>query len=131
MKASRELGLRGSSDSFAFPVPLPIPQSCCLQYSKGASVLRMLSNMIGEETFLKGVSIYLKNHLYGNSRTADLWKGISEASGVDVAKIMANWTLKVGFPVIKVEETAQGLKVTQNRFLSEFEGILLRVSFRE
>ena len=89
------------------------------QYSKGASVLRMLSNMIGEETFLKGVSIYLKNHLYGNSRTADLWKGISQSSGQDVAKIMANWTLKVGFPVISVEETSEGLKVKQNRFLSE------------
>jgi hypothetical protein len=40
-------------------------------------------------------SIYLKGHLYGNSRTKDLWAGISEASGLDVAKIMANWTLKV------------------------------------
>ena len=78
----------------------------------------MLSNMIGEETFLKGVSTYLKKHLYGNASTLDLWAGISEASGLDVPKIMANWTLKIGFPVIRVEETSEGLKVTQNRFLS-------------
>lgn len=90
-----------------------------MQYSKGASVLRMLSNMIGEETFLKGVSIYLKKHLYGNASTLDLWAGISEASGLDIAKIMASWTLKIGFPVIKVEETSGGIKVTQNRYLSQ------------
>ena len=44
-------------------------------------VLRMLSKYVGEEKFLKGVSIYLKNHLYGNSVTNDLWKGIGEATG--------------------------------------------------
>ena len=78
----------------------------------------MLSNMIGEETFLKGVSTYLKRHLYSNAKTPDLWKGIADASGLDVEKIMANWTLKVGFPIISVEETSEGLKVKQNRFLS-------------
>lgn len=90
-----------------------------ISYSKGASVLRMLSSVVGEETFLKGVSLYLKKHLYSNAVTADLWAGISEASGMDVSKVMANWTLKVGFPVISVEEPGDGtIKVTQNRFLS-------------
>ncbi|TXT13659.1 hypothetical protein VHUM_01026 [Vanrija humicola] len=90
-----------------------------ISYSKGASVLRMLSGVVGEEKFLKGVSIYLKKHVYGNAETKDLWEGISESSGLDVAKIMANWTLKIGFPVITVEEPGDGtIKVTQNRFLS-------------
>lgn len=44
-------------------------------------VLRMLSAFVGEETFLRGVSIYLKRHLYGNSVSKDLWDGISEAAG--------------------------------------------------
>lgn len=62
---------------------------------QGASVLRMLSSMVGQDVFIKGVSIYLKAHLFGNAKTADLWAGISEASGQDVAGIMANWTQKV------------------------------------
>lgn len=83
-----------------------------ISYSKGGSVLRMLASVVGEETFLKGVSIYLKKRLFGNSVTKDLWDGasdglvsvdwadrlwagISEASGLDVAAIMKNWTLKV------------------------------------
>ena len=59
----------------------------------------MLAAFVGEETFLKGVSIYLKQRLYGNSVTNDLWDGISEAvkdtSGLNVAQFMENWTSKV------------------------------------
>ena len=42
----------------------------------------MLSDYIGEEKFLKGVSIYLKKHLYANAVTRNLWEGIQEASGM-------------------------------------------------
>jgi Peptidase family M1 domain len=67
-----------------------------LSYSKAASgvshavshllqsssaVLRMLSNYVGEELFLKGVSLYLKKKLYANSVTNDLWEGIGRATG--------------------------------------------------
>jgi aminopeptidase 2 len=45
------------------------------------AVLRMLSRYTTVEKFLKGVSIYLKKHLYANSVTKDLWEGIAEASG--------------------------------------------------
>ena len=89
-----------------------------ISYSKGASVLRMLSNMIGEDVFLKGVSIYLKKHLYSNAVTKDLWDGISESSGKDIASIMANWILKQGFPVLTVTEEQDALHIKQNRFLS-------------
>jgi len=108
------------------PIEVPIPDANqinqifdSISYSKGASVLRMLSAVVGEEKFLKGVSLYLKKHVYSNAQTKDLWDGISETSGLDVAKIMANWTLKIGFPVISVEELGDGkVKVTQNRFLA-------------
>lgn len=66
-----------------------------LSYSKAGSCLRMLSDFVGEELFLKGVSIYLKRRLYGNSVTNDLWEGISEATGKDIPKIMQNWVSKV------------------------------------
>jgi aminopeptidase 2 len=41
----------------------------------------MLSEYVEEEKFLKGVSIYLKRHLYGNSTEKDLWKGVADATG--------------------------------------------------
>ncbi|KDQ59543.1 hypothetical protein JAAARDRAFT_33120 [Jaapia argillacea MUCL 33604] len=88
-----------------------------LSYAKAGSVLRMLSNYVGEDRFLKGVSLYLKNRLYGSSVTKDLWDGISEATGIDVAKMMDNWITKMGFPVLTVTETKHGIKVRQDRFL--------------
>jgi aminopeptidase 2 len=80
----------------------------------------MLASIVGEEAFLKGVSIYLKKRMFGNSITKDLWDGIIEVSGMNVPEIMEGWILKVGFPVITVEEFDNGrkLKVRQNRFLT-------------
>ncbi|CAE6458236.1 unnamed protein product [Rhizoctonia solani] len=89
-----------------------------LSYSKAASVLRMLSEYVGQQTFLKGVSIYLKNHLYGNADPQDLWNGISQAASVDVGKLINDWLLKIGFPVLTVTETNDGIRIRQDRFLS-------------
>ncbi|KAF8892603.1 leucyl aminopeptidase [Infundibulicybe gibba] len=88
-----------------------------LSYSKAASVLRMLSNYVGEDKFLKGVSIYLKKHLYGNTVTNDLWAGVGEATGMNIVELMDNWMSKMGFPVLTVTETDSGIHVRQDRFL--------------
>ncbi|KIJ69473.1 hypothetical protein HYDPIDRAFT_24310 [Hydnomerulius pinastri MD-312] len=90
-----------------------------LSYAKAASVLRMLSNFVGQERFLDGVSIYLKNNLYGNTVTKDLWEGISESTDnkIDVPKMMDNWITKIGFPVLTVTESKDGIQVRQDRFL--------------
>ncbi|TIC23268.1 hypothetical protein E3Q12_02146 [Wallemia mellicola] len=119
----RALDLDALKSSHPIQVPVKDPAMInqifdAISYSKGGSVLRMLSNMVGEETFLKGVSIYLKKHLYGNAETVDLWNGIAEAAGIDVQAIMDPWTLKQGFPVLTVSESDKGIKVRQDRFLS-------------
>jgi aminopeptidase 2 len=96
----------------------------------------MLVAHIGIDTFLKGVSLYLKRHLYANAESADLWMALSETSGIDVADLLKEWISKVtkfmalspalvtqlvlsmqpGFPVIKVAKAEGGVKVTQSRF---------------
>lgn len=47
-----------------------------ITYSKGASVIRMLANYVGEETFAKAVTNYLNKNMYGNAITEDLLKEI-------------------------------------------------------
>lgn len=37
-----------------------------ISYLKGSSVIRMLSNHLGQKNFLLGVSAYLKEHQYGS-----------------------------------------------------------------
>ena len=123
---NRALDLDGKRSSHPIEVPLQgenvedaVNQVFdAISYSKGASVLRMLAQMLGEDVFLRGVSQYLKRHLYSNTVTKDLWDGISEASGLDVNAIMANWVLKQGFPVLTVTEGTDSIHVRQNRFLS-------------
>lgn len=88
-----------------------------LSYSKAASVLRMLSDFVGEEKFLKGVSLYLKKHLYRNTVTNDLFEGISAATGVDSVRLMDNWIKKIGFPLITVTEGPSSIHVRQDRFI--------------
>lgn len=77
----------------------------------------MLSNYVGEEKFLQGVSLYLKKKLFANSVTHDLWEGISTATGANITQLMENWITKIGYPVLTITETADGIKVRQDRFL--------------
>ncbi|KAH9894942.1 peptidase family M1-domain-containing protein [Cubamyces lactineus] len=88
-----------------------------LSYCKAASVLRMLADYVGEEKFLKGVSIYLNKHKFKNTVTKDLWDGIQAATHLDIPKMMDNWVKKMGYPVITVAEKANGISIRQDRFL--------------
>jgi aminopeptidase 2 len=91
-----------------------------ISYSKGSSLLKMISRWLGEDVFIKGVSNYLKKHKYGNTETSDLWEALSEASGKNVVEVMDVWTKKIGFPVITVTENAETneVHVRQNRYLT-------------
>ncbi|RIB04123.1 peptidase family M1-domain-containing protein [Gigaspora rosea] len=90
-----------------------------ISYYKGASVIRMLSNFIGENIFLAGVRRYLKRHEYSNASTDDLWKALTEESGIDVGQFMTGWTKVVGYPVLTVTEPSHDkIHICQSRFLS-------------
>lgn len=90
-----------------------------ISYSKGSSLLKMISKWLGEENFIKGVSQYLKKHKWGNTKTSDLWEALSDVSGEDVVKVMDIWTKNIGFPIVTVKESGNGeINVTQNRYLA-------------
>ncbi len=40
-----------------------------ISYNKGASVIRMVATVLGEEVFRKGLNIYLNRHKYKNAVT--------------------------------------------------------------
>ncbi|XP_062998822.1 aminopeptidase N [Elgaria multicarinata webbii] len=94
-----------------------------IAYSKGASVLRMLSEFLTEERFKRGVASYLHAFAYGNTIYADLWNHLqmvvdNDSSFTlpdDVKTIMDRWILQMGFPVLTVH-TSTG-DITQQHFL--------------
>lgn len=94
-----------------------------ISYNKGASVIRMLHNFIGDKDFRKGMNIYLKRHQYKNTQTEDLWTALEEASSKPVAAVMSTWVKQMGFPVVTVSSVQQGtnrvLTLTQEKFTAD------------
>ncbi|XP_012861931.1 aminopeptidase N [Echinops telfairi] len=105
-----------------------------ISYSKGASVLRMLSNFLTEDVFKKGLSTYLHKFAYNNTNYLDLWEHLQMAVNenptlnlpASVRTIMDRWILQMGFPVITVD-TSLG-KISQKHFLLDPESNVTRPS---
>ncbi|MBP6883898.1 MAG: M1 family metallopeptidase [Candidatus Pacebacteria bacterium] len=89
-----------------------------VSYSKGASVIRMLAEYLGEKNFRDGLRHYLKKHSYQNTETLHLWKAFEKVSGKPVAKMMHNWTSKPGYPVVKAEMIKGKINFSQERFFA-------------
>ncbi len=89
-----------------------------VSYSKGAAVIKMLANLLGEENFRRGLRHYLKKHAYANATTDDLWLALEEISRQPVRKIMRAWTQKAGYPLVSVRESGGRLLLKQERFYS-------------
>src|SRR5690349_7327450 len=89
-----------------------------LTYEKGAAVVRMLEQYLGEERFREGIRRYMTTHAYGNTETTDLWDAIEAASGEPVRRIMDSWIFQGGHPMVSVEARAEGrvLHLSQGRF---------------
>ncbi|PRP83636.1 hypothetical protein PROFUN_08362 [Planoprotostelium fungivorum] len=91
-----------------------------ISYSKGASIIRMLSDRVGTDNFRRGLNLYLNRFRYSNAVTQDLWDAISETCGEDVKSFMDPYTLKAGYPLVTVETTQEKgfYRFTQSRFVS-------------
>jgi puromycin-sensitive aminopeptidase len=89
-----------------------------LTYEKGAAVVRMLEQYLGEEAFRKGIRKYMTDHRYSNTETTDLWDAIESASGEPVRRIMDSWIFQGGHPIVSIElsHDRRKLRVSQQRF---------------
>lgn len=121
----RALELDALHTSHPIEVPVGSPDEVdeifdAISYSKGASVIRMLHDYIGDADFRKGMNSYLTKFAYKNTFTEDLWASLGEASGKPVGKVMTTWTKQMGFPVLKVTQSQEGdqrvLKIAQEKF---------------
>uniref|UniRef100_A0A8C2Z1S0 Aminopeptidase n=1 Tax=Cyclopterus lumpus TaxID=8103 RepID=A0A8C2Z1S0_CYCLU len=104
-----------------------------ISYSKGASVLRMLSDFLTEEAFTEGLQTYLKRFAFGNAVYTDLWDHLQMAviaHGINlpdtVKNIMNTWVLQMGFPVVTINTTT-GV-VSQEHFLLDPDSEVTAVS---
>jgi tricorn protease interacting factor F2/3 len=101
-------------------VPLPDPKLIpeifdAISYGKGASLLRMVEGYLGEETFRRGIVLYLREHAYGNATSEDLWDALQRVSERPVRELLRTWVERPGHPLLEVTEEAGSLTLTQRR----------------
>jgi aminopeptidase N len=90
-------------------------------YYKGAVILRMLKDSIGEEVFVQGVKYYLDEMQFQSATPEDLFnnlqKAIDEANpgnSVKINEFMQSYTNLPGIPVVTVSRSENGLLLTQS-----------------
>ncbi|XP_025830686.1 puromycin-sensitive aminopeptidase-like protein isoform X1 [Agrilus planipennis] len=95
-----------------------------ISYSKGASIIRMINNFLGERTFKAGLIKYLHTFTYSNARRDDLWDVLTQQAHEDgnlhddlsIKEIMDSWTVQSGFPVVTAVRNGKRVDVSQKRF---------------
>ncbi|CAF4239646.1 unnamed protein product [Rotaria sp. Silwood2] len=125
--------------SFSHPVNMQLTRNDqltsifdAITYSKGSSLLRMMSNFMSNEIFNKGVTRYLKRHLYSTATQIDLWRALGEQMFVDniqlpsntsLDTIMSTWTNQMGHPYVQIirDYTTGSVTVIQHQFLFNSE----------
>jgi alanyl aminopeptidase len=94
-----------------------------ITYQKGAGVIAMFENYVGEKTFQKGMQAYIQQHKFGNAVAADLVGAIATAAGKgDAFKHAFNSFLdQSGVPYVQTKlEQKDGktvLRLSQSRYL--------------
>ena len=87
-------------------------------YEKGAEVVRMIANILGEELFRKATDLYFSRHDGQAVTCEDFVQCMEDASGVDLQQFRL-WYSQAGTPTLKItdewdeESKAYSLKVEQ------------------
>ncbi|XP_034018998.1 LOW QUALITY PROTEIN: thyrotropin-releasing hormone-degrading ectoenzyme [Thalassophryne amazonica] len=99
-----------------------------IAYKKGAALIRMLANVMGQPLFQRGLNDYLLSHMYSNAARDDLWRKLSQAMhsdgrDIDIGEMMDRWTLQMGYPIVTISKNqseqlpAHYITVSQQHFL--------------
>jgi aminopeptidase N len=108
---SREAAMNLDSFSTSHPVVqniVTVEQTSqafdAITYSKGAAVINMLEDYVGENIWRQGVRDYIATYRLKNTVSDNLWDAVEHAAGKPVTAIAHDFTLQPGVPLIRVEE---------------------------
>lgn len=72
-------------------------------YNKAPAVLRELESRLGSDLFYEGVSIFLREHRYGNATWTDLVAALGRAGATDLDTWSRRWIESPGMPQLRLE----------------------------
>jgi aminopeptidase N len=101
------------------PIEVPVPSTAnafdnidAITYQKGASTLKQLRHLLGEEVFRKGVHNYLVKYAYKNARLDDFVGSLAEAAGRDLGPWTRQWLYQAGVNTIAADYSCAGGKIS-------------------
>ncbi len=72
-------------------------------YPKGALVLHMLREMLGDKTFFAGVHLYIDRFKYDVAETDDFRRCLEEVSGRNLEQFFDQWCFRPGMPQLTID----------------------------
>ncbi|HUH13781.1 MAG TPA: M1 family aminopeptidase [Longimicrobiales bacterium] len=72
------------------------------QYQKGAWVLHMLRELVGDSAFFAGTRAYYEAHTHGTALTSDFRLRMEVAAGRELGWFFDQWLQRPGYPVLRV-----------------------------
>ena len=70
-------------------------------YQKGAAVLLMLENWLGEDRFQRGIQTYLKAHALANATTTDFAGALTRVTQADAIPVIHSFLDQTGIPTLR------------------------------
>ncbi len=113
-------GVQSVQQAVQDPAEIATLFDSAIVYAKGARLMLMLSRLLGQENFLKGLRDYFTQHRYKNTVADDLWRALQPYADFDVQKFMHAWISQPGFPALQRNGNADVSKSDawlQQRFL--------------
>jgi aminopeptidase N len=83
-------------------------------YEKGAWILHMLANQVGEEVFDEAVKRYVSKFKFGCATTEDFIETIEKTSGIDLSEFNKIWFQSKNIPVVKAHLNRKTLEILEN-----------------
>jgi aminopeptidase N len=81
------------------------PEYWALTAARGAAVLNMLRNVIGDANFQKGLKVFLDKYAYKEVSTEDFRKAMEQVSHEELRYFFIQWLESSGSPEFKLEYT--------------------------
>ena len=79
-----------------------------MMYQKGAWILHMLRERLGEQVYAEGIRTYYAEFINRNAATRDLRRHLEEASGDDLEVFFDQWLFQGGIPRLRGEWQQEG-----------------------
>ena len=102
------------------PIEVPIATSAnafdnidAITYSKGASTLKQLRHLLGEDTFQRGIHNYLANNAYHNAELDDFIGALASAANRNLDNWKQEWLYQAGVNTITADYLCENDKITR------------------